>query len=131
MSRFRKRAPYTNSAPPTALAIGTTIVSAVREPCASESAPVMRPPKKPPMRKMNTGISAKACARSRYGATAPMIGPIPTNAAPVHALASATKPMSSAIGCILSPMTMNSPKPKINIPAMRTTRSGSRRKARS
>ena len=98
MSRFMKRAPYTNSTPPTALAIGMTIVSAVREPCASESAPVMRPPKKPPIKKMNTGMIAKACARSRYGATAPMIGPIPTNAAPVHALASAMKPMSSAIG---------------------------------
>ena len=70
-------------------AIGATIVSAVRSPCASESAPAMRPPKNPPMRKMNTGMSAKAWVRMRYGATAPTIGPTLTKAALVHAPASA------------------------------------------
>ena len=75
-----------NSSPPIVPAIGATIVSAVRSPCASESAPAMRPPKNPPIRKMNTGMSANACVRMRYGATAPTIGPTLTNAALVHAL---------------------------------------------
>ncbi len=65
--------------------------SAVRSPWASDSAPARRPPKNPPTRKMNTGMSANACVRMRYGATAPTIGPTLTNVALVHALASATQ----------------------------------------
>jgi hypothetical protein len=48
------------SVPPIAPASGATIESAVRSPCASESAPAMIPPKNPPIKKMNTGMSANA-----------------------------------------------------------------------
>ena len=81
-------------------AIGATIVSAVRSPWASDSAPAMSPPKNPPMRKMNTGMSANAWVRMRYGATAPTIGPTLTNAALVHAPASAM-PVSSNAGSFM------------------------------
>jgi hypothetical protein len=65
MSRFRKREPFMKRRPPIVPAIGATIVSAVRSPWASESAPARIPPKKPPIRKMNTGTSAKAWVRMR------------------------------------------------------------------
>ena len=79
------------------------------------------PPKKPPIRKMNTGISAKAWVRIRYGATAPMIGPMLTNAAEVHAPASATNTSSGTIGWKRIAVNNNSPYATTNAPATRTT----------
>ena len=131
MSRFRNREPYMNSSPPIVPAMGATIVSAVRSPWASESAPASRPPKNPPIRKMNTGTRANAWVRMRYGATAPTIGPMLTNAELVHAPASATPISNNAGSCIRTATSMKKPYATMNAPASRTTSTGSRRNSRS
>src|SRR5437016_14517597 len=87
MSRFMKRDPYMMRNPPMSAAGGMTMVSDVRSPYASEKPPARSPPKNPPIKKMKSGTMANACARMRYGATAPTVGPIETKAADVHALA--------------------------------------------
>ena len=58
---------------------------------------------------MNTGMSANAWVRIRYGATAPTIGPTLTNAAPVHAFASATKIEQDAGSCMRIATNMKTP----------------------
>ncbi len=76
-------------------------------------------------------MRANACVRMRYGATAPMIGPMLTKAADVQAPASATNTSKGTIGWNRIATKSSTPYPTTNPPARRTTPSGFLRNTRS